>query len=156
MNELSEVEILATAIQIIHQESLMDDRLLDEAAKQRVLERSQARTQEMVAKNKVRSLRSGLKTMVRDLTHSVRTDTRSRIASRISVETGLNIDSFVKDEKTKILAILARGIVKTESEYRIIRAFMEDAEATPIDPAILANIAQILGEFEIRKLAQKK
>lgn len=148
MKDRMDTKTLACAAEIIRRESLLDNGVLSEAAKSSIMEHGSQRLGELVAKNRIRSLKSYVSTMVADLDHSVRTHTKERIFLTVLQETGLDLHDFVKSEAKSVAAILKRAAIGNEGEYRKIRKYLDDLEASTDDHQIVAKINALLGEYE--------
>lgn len=149
ISNLSQAELIAAAIEIVRRESLKDNALMSEAGKQSVLDHTLSRTRNLVNTNKLRTLKSHLRSMSNDLANSVREHTQKRILSLVLSETGIDLNDFIRDEAKKIAEIVSRGQIKTKGEYRKVRGFLDELEGRPDDQNLMLVVVRMLDEFEM-------
>ena len=150
MTETSETKALADAIKIIKEELFKD--LFNEADMNLSRAHTQRTLAERIRKNQVSSLRTGLIEILRDLPHMKSLAEQRRIFALVEQETGLRMVDFIDRDSARLKAILARGRIRGEADYRLVRSHVDVLEGDPGQAAALEAAYRLIGEFETRLL----
>jgi hypothetical protein len=148
MTETSETKALADAIKIIKEELFKD--LFNEADMNLSRAHTQRTLAERIRKNQVSSLRTGLIEILRDLPHMKSLAEQRRIFALVEQETGLRMVDFIDRDSARLKAILARGRIRGEADYRLVRSHVDVLEGDPGQAAALEEAYRLIGEFETR------
>lgn len=141
------VDDLRKAMLIIFEESL-SERNYSPASRQEVERRKREFIDDLVKKGNVRRMRSAMQSMFSDLTHSVRPSVFQGILTRILSETHLKMGELSGLHEKVVRAIQKRGEIRTEDEYRHMRAYLDDLEAQGADEASILPIIAMLDSHD--------
>ena len=74
-------------------------------------------------------------------------EVRAAMLDGIKLESGISLAASEGADATDAQAILARGRVRTESEYYLLRGYLDRAEADPALEAEIPRILELLGSY---------
>ena len=150
MTDISEVEAIAKASEILLRDAYLSKDWGDVESRRLYFEKIRERLREDVRKNRVGVLRNGLKELLRDLPHTTSIPTQRRLFAEVEQETGLRLVDFLDRDSTRLKAILARGRIRGEADYRLVRSHVDVLEGDPDQAAALEEAYRLIGEFETR------
>ena len=148
MSQLSEIDALAQANRIIHEEVWKAVFSISDMNKSR--DHFERLISEDIKKGRVKDLKAGLVEMLRDLPHMTSLAEQRRIFALVEQETGLRMVDFIDRDSARLKAILARGRIRGEAEYRLVRSHVDVLEGDPGQAAALEEAYRLIGEFETR------
>jgi hypothetical protein len=155
MDKSSEAETLGRALEILYRGILDTSTWMEPASKDDVLSHFLARNEEDIRKKRVGRLKTGMKEMLRDLPHSVPLPVQRRLFAQVEQETGLRLATYLDRDSARLKAILARGRIRNEDEYRLLRSHIDTLEGDPGQAAALQEAYRLSGEFETRLLTAR-
>ena len=149
MSKLSEIDALAQASRIIHEEVLRKG-IFNETTLKDIRDHFEGLISEDIKRGRVSYLKSGLVEMLRDLPHMTSVPEQRRIFALVEQETGLRMVDFIDRDSARLKAILARGRIRGEADYRLVRSHVDVLEGDPGQAAALEEAYRLIGEFETR------
>ncbi len=150
MSKLSEIDALAQASRIIHEEVWKAVFSISDMNKSR--DHFERLISEDIKRGRVSYLKSGLVEILRDLPHMTSVPEQRRIFALVEQETGLRMVDFIDRDSARLKAILARGRIRGEADYRLVRSHVDVLEGDPGQAAALEEAYRLIGEFETRLL----
>jgi hypothetical protein len=148
MSKLSEIDALAQASRIIHEQVWKAVFSISDMNESR--DHFERLISEDIRKGRVSYLKSGLVEMLRDLPHMISVPEQRRIFALVEQETGLRMVDFIDRDSARLKAILARGRIRGEADYRLVRSHVDVLEGDPGQAAALEVAYRLIGEFETR------
>jgi hypothetical protein len=150
MSKLSDIDALAQASRIIHEEVWKAVFSISDMNKSR--DHFERLISEDIKRGRVSYLKSGLVEILRDLPHMTSVPEQRRIFALVEQETGLRMVDFIDRDSARLKAILARGRIRGEADYRLVRSHVDVLEGDPGQAAALEAAYRLIGEFETRLL----
>jgi hypothetical protein len=150
MKDLSEIDAIAKASEILLRDAYLNAHWGDAEARGKAFDKVMERLSDHARKKRIGILKKGLHELLRDLPHTTSIPTQRRLFALVEQETGLRMLDFIDRDSARLKAILARGRIRGEAEYRLVRSHVDVLEGDPGQAAALEEAYRLIGEFETR------
>jgi len=150
MEKSSDPGTLGRALEIIFRGTLETSVWMDPTIRADVVAHFLVRNEEDVRRKRTGRLKERLRETLRDLPPEMSITQQRRLFAEVEHETGLRLVDFIDRDSTRLKAILARGRIRGEADYRLVRSHVDVLEGDPDQAAALEEAYRLIGEFETR------